>query len=230
MIENLRYAMKTLVALIMLFSVLVSGCAEKQTAEENLSILQPRVTADAVPENAMDVVVLAKENLTTMLHIQKTDIKVVEVIDVEWTNTSLGYPDPGKTYAQMTVPGYVIFLHAGGKLYEYHSDYARIAPPSGPVDEMPEITPPSNMTSQSGTVEELAKRDLASKLKIPEANVQVVRVAPTEWRDASLGYPQPGKMYVQVITPGFVIVMTAEGRLYEYHSDYIRVVPPPELK
>jgi hypothetical protein len=40
-----------------------------------------------------------------------------------------------------------------------------------------------------------------------------------EWSDASLGCPQEGMMYAQVITPGYLIVLEAQGQTFEYHTD-----------
>jgi hypothetical protein len=61
--------------------------------------------------------------------------------------------------------------------------------------------------------------DLADRLGIDEADVSVVSVEFTEWSDTSLGNPQPGFLYAQVITPGFNIVLEANGQSYEYHTD-----------
>lgn len=44
-----------------------------------------------------------------------------------------------------------------------------------------------------------------------------------------MGFPEEGMMYTQVITPGFRIILKAEGNFYEYHSDYKRVVGPKEV-
>ena len=43
-----------------------------------------------------------------------------------------------------------------------------------------------------------------------------------EWSDASLGRPQPGMMYAQVITPGYLVVLEADGQQYTYHTDTAR--------
>jgi hypothetical protein len=40
-----------------------------------------------------------------------------------------------------------------------------------------------------------------------------------QWSDTSLGCPQEGFMYAQVITPGYLIVLEAQGQTYEYHTD-----------
>ena len=75
-------------------------------------------------------------------------------------------------------------------------------------------------------VVDLAKNDLAERLNIPLSQIQLIKQEKVDWPDTGLGYPEKGKMYAQVITPGFRIVLKAEGRLYEYHSDYERVVGP----
>lgn len=65
-----------------------------------------------------------------------------------------------------------------------------------------------------------AAADLAERLGLPEsAEVSVVSVAPRDWPDSSLGCPQEGKLYAQVITPGYVVVLEVEEERYEYHTD-----------
>lgn len=225
--------MKT-IALIVVFAILFSGCiGEKEQKLSNLSTPEPQMTPEIVqgeiPENAKVVVELAKNDLAAKLKFPETSIQVIGVIPVEWTDRSLGYPEPGKEYAQVTTQGYVIHLLAEGNLYEYHSDYTRIAPPPGPLEE-PFNAPPVNRTQQSGKVVELAKKHLAERLQIPVTSIQVTSVISTDWPDSSLGYPEPGMVYAQVITPGYVILLLAENTIYEYHSDYERIAPPPDRK
>jgi hypothetical protein len=44
-------------------------------------------------------------------------------------------------------------------------------------------------------------------------------VEAVDWSDTSLGCPEPGMAYAQVITPGYLIVLGAAGQTYEYHTD-----------
>ncbi|MCI0396040.1 MAG: hypothetical protein L0332_19465 [Chloroflexi bacterium] len=44
------------------------------------------------------------------------------------------------------------------------------------------------------------------------------------FEDESLGVPEPGATYAQVITPGYVIVVEADERRYTYHAAGDRVV------
>jgi hypothetical protein len=60
--------------------------------------------------------------------------------------------------------------------------------------------------------------DAAQRAGVPAEQVRVVRVEEREWRDSSLGCPEPGKVYTQVITPGLLVLVEAGGRQYEYHT------------
>jgi hypothetical protein len=68
----------------------------------------------------------------------------------------------------------------------------------------------------------LAKEDLAQRLSLAPDDIQLVSVEAVAWADTSLGCPQPGMMYAQVITPGFRVVLEAKGERYQYHADQDR--------
>jgi hypothetical protein len=61
-------------------------------------------------------------------------------------------------------------------------------------------------------------KDLAAQLNVTVDSITVVSVEAVEWPDASLGCPQPGMSYAQVITPGYRVVLEASGEQYEYHT------------
>jgi hypothetical protein len=70
----------------------------------------------------------------------------------------------------------------------------------------------------------LARADLALRLGVPGESIVVGSFEEVVWRDASLGCPQPGASYAQVLTPGFAIVLEARGQEYTYHTDRDQVV------
>ena len=49
--------------------------------------------------------------------------------------------------------------------------------------------------------------------------ITLVTAEAVDWPDSSLGCPQPGMMYGQVITPGYKIVLEAGGVEYSFHTD-----------
>jgi hypothetical protein len=60
--------------------------------------------------------------------------------------------------------------------------------------------------------------DLSKRTGIPKSDIKVVSVQAVQWPDTSVGCPQPDMMYAQVITPGYLIILEAGGKMYEYHS------------
>jgi len=60
------------------------------------------------------------------------------------------------------------------------------------------------------------RKDLAGRLKVPAEQIAVVDVQAKVWPDAALGMPEPGKVYAQVQTPGWRIVLEAQGTRYLY--------------
>lgn len=63
-------------------------------------------------------------------------------------------------------------------------------------------------------------RDAASKLGVPASQLRVEQVEARSWSDSSLGCPQPGLLYAQVITPGYLVLVGGAGREpLAYHTD-----------
>jgi hypothetical protein len=69
-----------------------------------------------------------------------------------------------------------------------------------------------------------ARADLVARTGVPAESMRVVRADAREWPDASIGCPQRGVLYIQVITPGYLLVLDVGGKQYEYHTDMQRVV------
>jgi hypothetical protein len=63
-----------------------------------------------------------------------------------------------------------------------------------------------------------ARADLARKLGVDESAIEVVSVREVTWRDGSVGCPQPGMQYPQVLVNGSQIVLRHAGDEYHYHS------------
>lgn len=63
-----------------------------------------------------------------------------------------------------------------------------------------------------------AQADLAQQSATPVEQIVVLSVEFVEWNDASLGCPEKGMMYAQVITPGYRILLKSGEKQYEYHS------------
>jgi hypothetical protein len=91
------------------------------------------------------------------------------------------------------------------------------SPTEGDTQMTPSLPTPADPGLQS--LIEKAKEDLAQRLAISVTQINLVEVAEVEWSDSSLGCPQAGMDYLQVITPGHLIRLEVNAQLYEYHSN-----------
>ena len=97
-----------------------------------------------------------------------------------------------------------------------------------PGQPTPEPTSEINEATMKA-MSELARQKLAEELEISVDQIQVVSADPTYWSDTSLGCPQPGMTYPQVITPGYRVTLVVGSTLYTYHTDTKQTVVRCEL-
>jgi hypothetical protein len=70
---------------------------------------------------------------------------------------------------------------------------------------------------------ELAKNDLAKRLRIKPDAVKEFGVSDREFPDMALGAPEKGEMSAQMISSGWQIRLNAAGKTYEYRADKYHV-------
>jgi hypothetical protein len=66
---------------------------------------------------------------------------------------------------------------------------------------------------------EAAKKDLARRLDIGEAEIEAGSPSDREFSDMSLGAPAEGEMAAQMIASGWVFDLSAKGKTYQYRGD-----------
>ena len=66
--------------------------------------------------------------------------------------------------------------------------------------------------------EQTARQLVAELLDIDPAQIEVVSVEAREFSDSSLDCPQPGMSYLQVITPGYRVLVEADGRRFDVRT------------
>lgn len=194
---------------------------------------------------------VARADLARRLSLAEGAVVVLSAQETEMPAGSLGCSETDGPASQGIVMGMEIVLSAGGQEYIYRADDARLIPcfpadfpggrapifvtggglprtrdlPQGGIPKhtvMPSDGPPVTGRRQPAVASALA--DLAARLKIGDGQVTVMSVEAVEWPDASLGCAQRGRMYAQVITPGYRILLAAGGKEYEYHASQTRAV------
>jgi len=134
-----------------------------------------------------------------------TIVNTVEQTAVSPTSTPL--PDPTQTAVSPA-----------------EADPSQITP--SPLGEAtPHVAPQPGTPGDGGSGKtadmqiERAVEDLAKELDVNSEKIAVISVDSMEWTTSALGCPAEGMAYLDVITPGFVIVLEAGGEQYIYHTD-----------
>ena len=91
-----------------------------------------------------------------------------------------------------------------------------------PSLDLPPSAPPSS-APVTGEVPETVLQTIQQQLSVdvPGVNVTkatVVTAEAVEWPDGSLGCPEMGVMYTQVISPGYHVVISVDGVEYDYRA------------
>ena len=74
----------------------------------------------------MDLYFLAREDLAERFDFNPLTIKISAIEKVEWSDSSLGNPEPGMFYTQALVPGSRLVLESNGNTYTYHTSKDRV--------------------------------------------------------------------------------------------------------
>ena len=65
----------------------------------------------------------------------------------------------------------------------------------------------------------LVMEDLNQRSGIDLEDIDLMELESIEWPDSNLGCGKPGEVYLPVITPGYRIVLEANGQSYSYHTN-----------
>ncbi|MBV9169622.1 MAG: hypothetical protein JOZ81_06030 [Chloroflexi bacterium] len=93
------------------------------------------------------------------------------------------------------------------------------AAPASVASPKPGVSPSASPGPEAQQAVNQATHDAAQRLSVSDTDISVDRVEPRQWPDASLGCPRQGDVYAQVVTPGYLIVVSGGGQQLEYHSD-----------
>jgi ketosteroid isomerase-like protein len=87
------------------------------------------------------------------------------------------------------------------------------------IDEIHTVLPEGPVGGDLPFAVQAAVAAAAAAEGIDPTSVTVVNYEPTEWPDTSLGCPKEGEVYAQVITPGYLVILSVDGIEMEYHTD-----------
>ncbi|MCL6648796.1 MAG: hypothetical protein K6U89_10730 [Chloroflexi bacterium] len=92
--------------------------------------------------------------------------------------------------------------------------------PGGSASEPP-------IPAEAAAVVAAAKSQLAAEHGVDVSQVRLRSLEETTFPDTSLGCPEAGRFYLQVLTPGYIIRLELAGTVYEFHASRTTVVRCP---
>lgn len=175
----------------------------------------------------------AQQLLAKRLGVTVDQVTIREIEQEQWSDACLGLQHPDEACAAVITDGYRVVLGANGKIYEAHTDLdgtqVRFVEDYG--KGLPQrITPQPGDGSDDGSggglpdgdtseIAEKVRQALSAKAGIALNQIQVVSVEPVEWPDGCLGIRTRGVACVAVITPGYLVLLEANGQTFEFHTD-----------
>ena len=149
--------------------------------------------------------------LATQLGLAESDVQVLSAEQTEFSDGCLGLGGPAESCLQAITPGWLVMLSAGGQDYEVHTDETGQQVRVAGAD--------ASGTGATDAITASAAAVLADKLGLTPDEITVLSAEPAEFSDACLGLGGPEEMCAQVITPGWIVMLSAGGQEYEAHTD-----------
>lgn len=213
--------MKKFFLLTVLFVMILSACApEAEPTRQSVfpvedSNMGPKPTRTPVPVKLTPAQTAALAALTDMTGLPADKLTLISTEAVTWPDGCLGVQRAGVVCTQALVEGFKIVIEADGEQYEFHTneDGSAVVLASG--------------EDVTGLLEDVLIAQLAENLGLDGKEISVASTEQVEFGDACLGVSMPEVMCAQVVTPGWVIVLQADGLQYEYHAsaDGSRIQP-----
>lgn len=213
--------MQKITALI-LIGLLLAGCASAvqyppvdhktpipRGSYATQPVEEPTAAATPIISELPTAASTAQAELAQLLGVDSTTVSVLAVETRQWPDACLGLANQAEVCAQQITEGYQIVMQAVGAIFTMRTNQdgsqVRIAYPS---------------VGDPQAAVQVARAVLAGLLGLSDpSQVALVQVMPVEWLNACLGVVSPDIACAEVITPGFRILLEAQGVQYEFHAN-----------
>ena len=220
--------MRKFLPLVMLFSLILAGCqAAIQTPDDvDLTPLPgygfTPTPADEFPGAFDDVPIppaaqAAQMALAQQLQLALEAVEILAVEPVDWPDGCLGLAGPEELCTQAIVPGYLVTLRAQEQFYKFRTNLAGTAVRQEPLVVNPDATPLGS--GELPAAVEKARLTLAEMLGITIEEIRIMEFHAVDWPNTCLGVEVEGEMCAEMIVPGYLVLLEAQGLQYEMHTD-----------
>ncbi|HEX6303682.1 MAG TPA: hypothetical protein VFZ76_05785 [Anaerolineales bacterium] len=160
------------------------------------------------------------DHLADTQNVSRENIAVIEYEEQNWPTSCLGLGEPGEMCLQAITPGWRIELRANGQTYIYHTNKSgnSIRRAVTPIQVETPLTDLQPGSEPPQAVQSAIQR-LSQELDIDPGQIEVVSALQTTWSDSCLGLGGPDELCLQVMTPGWQVILSAQGKQYALHTD-----------
>ncbi len=191
----------------------IMGISEEQ--QQAIAKAREELSAKRYSEQDQAAIDLAIRTVNERTPVSRDSVSNLRVRPIQWPNSSLGCAEPGVSYLQRVIPGYVVSFNVEDKIYSVHiGDGSAVI-----CDRINDYFAERRKRSMSIIrTYEAARVDLAKKLYVEAEQITITDIKQETWPDMSLGCPAAGEKYKAGPVEGLRIKMTCRDREYEYRS------------
>jgi hypothetical protein len=213
-----------------LLTLLVS-CAATQARPADSPAVPPPANVASVdtPPLAEDAASERARLLLAGYGISVDEYRLVFRETTQWSDSSLGCRRPGEMYTQVLVTGQTLRFSNSVRTYEVHvaGDMAVFCPTI--AEGRPKDPRRATRARNLDLMVEQARSDLAQKLGVTSADVELRNMAAAEWADLELGCAD-GSTVPAGPVHGYRLYLSVRGVPYTYHTDLTRAIACPPIE
>jgi hypothetical protein len=156
--------------------------------------------------SAQDPSVKAVALLARLAGLKVAETRVSRMEQRDWPDACLGAAETGEICAAVITPGYYFELQNGNQVYWLHTNQ--------------EISD-GRVAGPQITLIGMRVRLKAAKIAgLPVEDLKVETLESVDWPNSCLGINTPGMMCLDVITPGFKVVLKDQARQLVFHTNH----------
>ncbi len=179
--------------------------AVKEVGKDNLK-------KDSLPPPVARAVL---QDISRRQGILPSRLKIIEYTRKTWRNGCLELPRPDELCTQVLVPGWQVVVSDGNQKWIYHTNNngrsLRWAnPDSSWLD---------SSTNLPKSVRNAVLQAASRRLHQPVSRLKIIQAQRRTWKDGCLELGSPGTSCIQVLVPGWRVVVSVDGETLVYHTN-----------
>lgn len=201
-----------------------ASCVAAGPNFDNARAIESDGTIREMSEGDREAGVSAAEYLSEQLSVDVEDIEIDSVRSVDWSDTSIGCPQPDQAYGQVITPGHKVTLRHEGQIHVVHEANGR-ALICDKTKRVADVTANAEFVWAKQAL--IARAELAETIGVPISAIRVESARRVTWQDTGLGCPGPTDIAARI--DGYQIVLRHKVQRYTFHTDLNRVVACPAI-